>query len=262
MEMDLLIEAIAEKELVDFFDVYQMIDVHLPVDEIIASLISQLQLFFGNRLCQSPINFTSNTDCVNVIPYETFLRNHINPMTCPDFDDFYVNHSNYIELITDEKLTNLVTPYRVSNEGQARIIWLAKFEELVNLVESHPDTMANAVNDILGLGFSKNYALKDELLLYLIFPSAFNQTNYKPTFIEGCMFSYPNSYFLNSKPVEEGWGKTRSTDKGKYEALEAVSPAIDEITDDFKLDAFGYCSEKIDLSNMLAQAENRLNTCR
>lgn len=62
--------------------------------------------------------------------------------------------------------------------------------------------------------------------------------------------------------MEEGWGKTRSTDKGKYEALEAVSPAIDEITDDFKLDAFGYCSEKIDLSNMLAQAENRLNTCR
>lgn len=260
IEIDLKIKSVPLEDLIDFFNSYQKIDLDLPNQRIIKEYMKQLMLFFKDTLCQSAFSFVSDAECINVIRYLDFKKCHANTEITLDIGKG--NYEKQIKLINDVGLSNMTTPFRCAmdddDKRNPRIMWLAKYDELMEAIDIHPDVAAIAVNDILGLGFSNN-----DILLYVVFPADSKNINYKPTFKEGCIFDYPDKdiYFLNSKQIGKGWGKTRSTNAGHYGVCETISPALYEITDDFKLGAFGKYSANIDLSNILSQALVRLNQC-
>lgn len=264
IEIDLKIKSVPLEDLIDFFNSYQKIDLDLPVQGIIKEYMKQLMLFFKDTLCQSAYSFVSDAECINAIEYSTLYQCYGSKISME------ANLSNYEEFVDNANETGLLnsfTPYRgsINKDGkiESRIIWLAKHDELIAAIDNHPNKIAaSAANDILGLGFSNSSG--EDILLYIVFPAESKNRNYKPTFKEGCIFGYPDKYFyfLNSKAIDEGWGKTRSTNAGRYGVCETVSPSIYKITDDFKLGAFGqYYSKNVDLCNMLSQAMVKLKEC-
>lgn len=263
--IDFRINSLDDSYLADFFEKYSSIDVTAPPDKIAKDLHFQIQNYFIGLMLNCNIRFTPDEWHINVIPYDTFYKEHLPVELNISLDDFYDNYDYYISFINDiiDGVASLRVPYRKatlpSGTIQKRIAWLAKYNEIFKLANSHSKDLATAINDILGLGFEDTSRPANKtLLFYLIYSDSFKQECSKPTFIEGPLWNYENSFFLNSIS-NNGYGLTRSTDKGLYEASECVTDSLNSLPSDFQLDSFGYAEAIVDKTNMKNNALKRLN---
>lgn len=263
IEIDLKTGNLNGNIISEFISNYTKIDLSKDVQYIEEELKQQMIDAFSRHLSNSRINF-KNTDVelLNVIDYVTLIDEHIDPsMVALDYNDFYLQYREEIERINILGLEKfIIMPWR-RGEGKPRIFWVTKYNELLEYCErSYGENTGEAINEILGLRRENLPDGSPNLLLGLVFPKNCDNTFYKPSFIDGCVFSYPNFSFLNSEAVECGYGLTRSTNKGKHEFFECVSKPIHVLPSAAKLVPLGYCSTpSVDNSTFLNDAIKRLN---
>ena len=271
--IDFRILSIEQKYFLEFLDSYSYIDTSLAYEEIASNMHTQLRNHFARLSLGSTFSFLPVKRHINVMPHYTFHEEHYPEKLPVTLDDIYYNHKEHIDEKINKDLDgaeSLRLPYRRKTDPktgiiQKRIVWLAEYDQLFQLVDDYSskksvekkDIQATAVNDILGLGF-RDPTHDKTLFIYLIFPKTFNQKCYKPTFIDAQIYSYEETFFLSCSS-NNGYGLTRSTDDGKYSTYECVTDSLDSLSGDFELGVLGYAESIIDRTNIVNDAIERLN---
>ena len=271
--MDFASGSLNEAELIGFFNKFKAIPTGTrDIKDIASDFLKQIYEHFSKLRLKSNFYFDVSTEHVNIITGDLFWEEHRPKTFTISKNKFYRDFGKLKRVLDDP--TKFSVPYR--HQGASpRNVWLAPSDELDKQIDDHGGDPASAINDINGLGLTDSSQAWNgyrALIIKVTFPANFSGICYKPTFVDGpiglCNPSaysmvydadaeLDNNFFLNSKKIDPGYGRTKSTMLGKFEVMESITAALDSLTRDFKFEFLGYAARNVNRDNFKASAKIR-----